>query len=182
MDLEALRASLRVAAGMLACALLFLLAWRRANARRVGPVRHLRRRRVVARGLVRGASAAAAVGIGACALASDLPRGLVLESILVLALAPLVLFLSPGFQDSFFGEQGVQRGWTARRFHELEAWRLIGEHLRWRLRGTWLATDVPAGEHAALRERLSREAPGRENAHGNAGFDPQRAASAKSNS
>ena len=89
-------------------------------------------------------------------------------------------FLSPGFQDSVFGEHGVQRGWTARRFGELESWRLIGEHLRWKHRGLWVATDVPVAEHAALRERLLREIPDREDLHGNAGFDAQRAAAAKS--
>jgi hypothetical protein len=48
--------------------------------------------------------------------------------------------------------------------------------------GVWVSTDVPSSEHAALRRQLEAEAPGRESLHGNAGFDPQRAAAAKSKS
>lgn len=99
----------------------------------------------------------------------------------LLALSVLLIAASPGFQDSIWGQTGVQRGWYARRFSELEAWRLVGEHLRWRLFGNWVSTDVPPQEHAKLRLLLDVQAPGRESEHGNAGFDPQRAA-AKSNS
>ncbi len=104
------------------------------------------------------------------------------DTLALLALSSALLALGPGFQDSVFGERGVQRGWYARRLGDLEAWRLIGEHLRWKLFGEWVATDVPASEHAALRVKLEALAPGRESSHGNAGFDPSRAAATNTNS
>ncbi len=103
-------------------------------------------------------------------------------TIAMLALSIALIAGCPGFQDSVWGDGGVQRGWYARRLENLEAWRLIGEHLRWKLFGEWVATDVPVSEHAALRLELEKRAPGREAAHGNAGLDPQRNASTKSNS
>jgi hypothetical protein len=103
-------------------------------------------------------------------------------TITVLALSFVLIAVCPGFQDSVWGERGVQRGWYARRLDQLEAWRLIGEHLRWKLFDEWVATDVPVQEHATLRLELERLAPGRESLHGNAGLDPQRMAETKSNS
>jgi hypothetical protein len=82
--------------------------------------------------------------------------------VFVLAGVALVLLFSPGFRDSVYGEKGVRYGWYARRFEQLEEWRLTGEHLRWKLFGEWVACRVPPAEQAALRERLERLCPGRE--------------------
>lgn len=82
--------------------------------------------------------------------------------LLILVGAALNLLTSPGFQDSVYGDRGVQYGWYARRFEQLEAWRLTGEHLRWRLFGEWVSSRVPPSEHTALRARLEELAPGRE--------------------
>ena len=70
--------------------------------------------------------------------------------------------MRPSFEDHEFGTTGVRRGWFARRFDELDEWRLTGEHLRWRLYGVWLATEVPTEFHAELRARLEEIAPERE--------------------
>jgi hypothetical protein len=72
---------------------------------------------------------------------------------LLLAPALGLVWLGSGFQDAVLGEAGVQRGWQALRFDELEEWRFSGERLTFRLQGEW--TDVPCP--AALQLRL----PGR---------------------
>ena len=82
----------------------------------------------------------------------------------VLALAAMNVAFAPGFMDSIYGEQGVAFGWHARRFDELDAWRLTGDHLRWKLRGIWLGSDVPARLHPELRARLEATCPERESA------------------
>jgi len=73
---------------------------------------------------------------------------------LILAATLAIVWWRPGFDDHVFGTDGVRRGWFARRFDELEEWRLTGEHLRWRLYGVWLATEVPPELHAELRAHL----------------------------
>ncbi len=80
----------------------------------------------------------------------------------VLVFAALLIARSPSFRDSLLGERGVQVGWHARRFEELEEWRLIGDHLRWKLFGTWVACDAPTALHAELRAKLTQLAPERE--------------------
>jgi hypothetical protein len=70
--------------------------------------------------------------------------------------------LTPGARDSWLGSSGVRVGFQARRYEELEEWRLIGDHLRWKLFGTWIASDLPKEQHATLRETLERLAPERE--------------------
>lgn len=81
-------------------------------------------------------------------------------TLLLLAL-PIVL-LSPGSEDALLGEQGVQRGFYTRHFHELEEWRLTGDHLRYRLFGEWTSAPCPAQDQPRLRELLTRLAPERE--------------------
>lgn len=73
-----------------------------------------------------------------------------------------IALLRPGFEDSAYGTGGVQRGWFARRYADLDQWRLTGEHLRWQLYGDWLATEVPTAEHEQLRQRLRELVPERE--------------------
>jgi hypothetical protein len=161
----------------LALALAFVLGWQSVNRARVGKLRwRVRRRRVARLGLTLAALALALAVIAFSQIGRE-P-----QTLAMLALSIALIGASPGFQDSAWGERGVQRGWYARRLEDLEAWRLIGEHLRWKLFGDWVATDVPETEHAALRLELEKLAPGKEAAHGNAGFDPQRAAATKSNS
>lgn len=73
-----------------------------------------------------------------------------------------VAILSPGFGDALCGEDGVQRGWHARRLADLEEWRLTGEHLRFRLFGEWTAVPLAPEHHAAVRARLVAACPERE--------------------
>jgi hypothetical protein len=153
------------------------MLWQLGNRIRLGDVR-LRR---APRRRLRLALSCAAALVALWVISAE-PLGRSPVVLAVLGLAVWLIASSPGFQDSIYGAAGVQRGWYARRFRELGAWRLVGEHLRWKLFGTWVATDVPMADHAALRTLLEAEAPGRESSHGNAGFDPQRAALAKSKS
>ena len=96
-------------------------------------------------------------------LAFAQPGGRVLEFGCLLLVPVLALvWLGPGFQDALLGEHGVQRGWQARRFEDLEEWRLAGAHLRFRLGGEWTAVPCPPERQPALRERLLRLNPERE--------------------
>ena len=137
-------------AAVLVAADLLLLAWSRRSAARVGPVRHAGRRS--------SGRWLAALGLASIA-------GLVLAAsdgfdpapaLLVVAAAGALVVLCPANGESVYGELGVRRGWHARRFEELEEWRLVGEHLRWKLRGEWISSQVPPGEHEALRAKLVR--------------------------
>lgn len=78
----------------------------------------------------------------------------------------------PSFADRVSGTLGVRRGWQLLRHEELEEWRLIGEHLRFRLDGEWTAVPVPVERQAALRERLVSVAPDRESAFGHGSGRP----------
>ncbi len=73
-----------------------------------------------------------------------------------------VLWLQPRPDDGAFGALGVRYGWSARRFEDLEEWRLTGDHLRFRLRGEWVAVDLPRGEHVAVRALLAGKCGDRE--------------------
>lgn len=79
-----------------------------------------------------------------------------------LALAAALLLLSPGPHRQRLGERGVQRGWDARGFDELEEWRVSGDHLRFKVDGEWTAARAPAALHAELREKLRRLRPDHE--------------------
>jgi hypothetical protein len=83
-------------------------------------------------------------------------------ALLVLGAAAALLAPLPRAEDSVYGEAGVRCGWFARRFEDLEEWRLTGDHLRWRVGGEWLSSSVPAELQLELRERLERECPDRE--------------------
>jgi hypothetical protein len=84
-------------------------------------------------------------------MSGRLPDELVLESLL---LAVLIVWVTPGFEDAVLGEYGVQRGWSSRRFEDLEEWRLAGDHLRFRLHGEWTSVPCPPAEQVGLRETL----------------------------
>jgi hypothetical protein len=83
-------------------------------------------------------------------------------ALLVLGTAAALVASLPRPEDSVLGEVGVRSGWFARRFGELEEWRLTGDHLRWRVGETWLSSSVPADRQLALREQLERACPERE--------------------
>jgi hypothetical protein len=68
-------------------------------------------------------------------------------------------WLAPATHDQRCGLRGVQYGWRARSLAELDAWRLTGEHLRFRLGPTWLAVAVPRPLHDSLRTRLEATCP-----------------------
>ena len=177
MDEQHLDFLLLLSTALLGTVALFVGIWQVQNRRRLGRVRLRRRgRRRIRLVLVLGA-----VGIVGLLAWAD-PWGRSPQGLALGLLAVWLIASSPGFQDSVWGEEGVQRGWYARRYAELEQWRLVGEHLRWKLFGVWVSTDVPSSEHAALRRKLEAQAPGRESRLGNAGFDPQRAAATKSKS
>jgi hypothetical protein len=101
-------------------------------------------------------------------------QGLVLAAVLVaddlrpadvvppIALAMLLVVCTPGFDDATSGETGVRRGFYARRYEELEEWRLMGEHLRFRLFGEWTSAPLPASEHPRIRAKLESLCPERE--------------------
>lgn len=79
-----------------------------------------------------------------------------------LAGAACLTLVTPADQDAVCGVDGVQRGWYGRRLEDLEEWRLVGDHLRFRLFGEWTSVDLPASEHPAMRTRLERAAADRE--------------------
>ncbi|MCK6446793.1 MAG: hypothetical protein L6Q99_10410 [Planctomycetes bacterium] len=154
---EAVERVLVATALLLSVALAVLGVWLVRNARTVGRVEVRVRRRFGIRLALLGAYVVCAVTL--LVVADTLPK---LELALVAGLGFALLALSPGFQDSKFGATGVQRGWHARRFAELEEWRLAGDHLRWKLFGVWVASDLPAERHAAAREKLVALAADRE--------------------
>jgi len=138
-------------------ALCFVLAWNARARRRTG-----RLLCVVRRGLRTRVALLAGVVLLAVLCAAGTAQLPLAPALEVLALTLMLLALQPGLADSRCGELGVQIGWHARRYEDLEEWRLTGDHLRWKLRGTWVACDVPAALHPDLRARLERLAPGRE--------------------
>jgi hypothetical protein len=85
-----------------------------------------------------------------------------LLTLLPLALAIAYLALRPGVHDRVAGSDGVRRGWFVRGLGELEAWRLTGDHLRFRVRGRWEAVPFAADAQVELARRLRATIPERE--------------------
>lgn len=81
---------------------------------------------------------------------------------LCLGAALLLVWTTPGVHTAVLGEGGVQRGAHARRFESLEEWRLTGDHLRFRLHGTWTSVPCPPERQAELRAKLVALVPERE--------------------
>jgi len=100
------------------------------------------------RALVAGSQAAVLAVVLARA---DLPQDVAAECLM---LGILLAWITPGSNDAVLGEDGVRRGWSARRFQDLEEWRLTGEHLRFRLEGEWTAVPCPPAQQARVREML----------------------------
>ncbi|MEO0650755.1 MAG: hypothetical protein AAFZ65_08755 [Planctomycetota bacterium] len=96
-------------------------------------------------------------------------------SALVALVAAFVFnLLRPGFGDRLCGDEGLRRGWVVRTFSELEEWRLIGEHLRFKLFGEWEAVPLDPEHHADLRARLVAVASDRESTFGHGLEHPDR--------
>lgn len=143
----------------LACAVLAVAWLRRGRTRTVGePLARQRASRVWLRVVwTVNAAALAAIVVNWEALPSS-------AALTLLALESALVSLSPLAHDADIGARGVRYGWSARAFADLEEWRLTGEHLRWKLRGEWVACHVAPEHHAALRERLRQSCPERESA------------------
>jgi hypothetical protein len=154
---QSLELLLRILALVLATALLFLGAWRLRLRRTLGEPRVSVRPGRRVRFVYHAAALAAAAMVAFSGLEVPLEPALA-----VLALGVALVALAPGEQDSLLGSQGVQVGWHARRFADLEEWRLTGDHLRLRLFGEWVAVHAPAALHAELRAQLVAANPGRE--------------------
>jgi hypothetical protein len=103
---------------------------------------------VLRRVLVAGSQAAL---LGVLLLRGDLPQDLVAECLM---LGVLLAWITPGSQDAVLGELGVRRGWSARRFDQIEEWRLTGEHLRFRLAGEWTSVPCPPPQQPRVRAML----------------------------
>jgi hypothetical protein len=103
---------------------------------------------VLRRVLVAGTQAAL---LAVLLLRGDLPQDLVAECLM---LGILLAWITPGSQDAVLGELGVRRGWSARRYEDLEEWRLTGEHLRFRLAGEWTSVPCPPPQQPRVRGML----------------------------
>jgi len=149
-DAQQLELSLRTLAALLGAAAVCLFAWRARLGAAVGTPRVVVRPARPARRVY----LAAVVGLAVWLLVSD--AGVpVAPSLVVLGLGVALVLIAPGAQDSVLGSSGVQYGWHARRFEQLEEWRLTGDHLRWRLFDEWIAAHAPAELHAELRTQLT---------------------------
>lgn len=85
-----------------------------------------------------------------------------MHSLIALYGALMLTWLAPGAYDRACGETGVFRGWYARRYEELEEWRLTSDHLRFKLFGEWTFVEIPPEKRGKLRAILERAAPDRE--------------------
>lgn len=96
-------------------------------------------------------------GVLVAVLALDGPPLALVVPTLVMAL--FITFAAPRREDSVFGEHGVRRGWHARRWEQLEGWRLSGNHLRFLVHGELVAVDIPEEHVTDLRARLQSICP-----------------------
>src|SRR6185295_17444224 len=100
-----------------------------------------------------GLRRAGLVAVQGCALAfivwaGGLPLG---PTSVCVGIAIILSYMAPGLKDAVCGEEGVQRGYYARSFAELEEWRLAGEHLRFRLFGEWTSVPLPPNDQPRIR-------------------------------
>lgn len=77
----------------------------------------------------------------------------------VLLLGILLAWLLPGTRDAVLGETGVQSGWSARRFEDLESWYVTGSHVVCQIRGEWTEAPCPPAQQARIREALAAANP-----------------------
>jgi len=102
--------------------------------------------------VVVGAALSLALASGELTLALSLPT---------LALTVLLIWLAPAAATGQIGRSGVQKAWGVHGYNELQAWRLAGEHFRFRVDDRWFALALPASEHAFLEAELELHAPDR---------------------
>lgn len=82
------------------------------------------------------------------------------------SIALLLTWLALEPRDELVGADGARQGWNASSYGDVESWRLIGEHLRWKRDGQWFAASLPVDLHGEVRKILEARAPGREDAYG----------------
>jgi hypothetical protein len=90
----------------------------------------------------------------------------------LLAGALLFTWLRPAAGDRVCGTTGVRHGWDLRTFAQLEEWRLLNEHLRFRLYGEWSAAPLPTSRHGEFRGVLVAVAAERESGFGHGARRP----------
>ncbi|MEY2807238.1 MAG: hypothetical protein RIR65_1655 [Planctomycetota bacterium] len=144
-----LSAALGVPGAIVWTALLVVLALRARARATTGEPRHQDLPRRLSRRL---ALAVPLALVAAWALQADLLP--TTGTLLVVVPALCLVVATPGRLDAVLGTQGVARGFEARRFEDLEEWRLTGDHLRWRLHGEWTSSPCPAAEHEEWRKLL----------------------------
>ena len=149
-DARELAMALRTLSLVLGGALLLLLAWRARLAATLGT------RRLVVRAprRLRWTYLFATALTAAWLLAAN-PGVPTVPALTVLVLGAALVACAPGAEDSLLGSHGAQHGWHARRFADLDEWRLTGDHLRWRLVDEWVAVHAPAELHDELRGQLT---------------------------
>ncbi|MEM7515482.1 MAG: hypothetical protein AAF368_00970 [Planctomycetota bacterium] len=158
MDLDALEKFLLAVLVLWAAAGFFVTVFAVVVARRqVGVERHYvcggRRRRWLVAGLL------LLVAAGVSLVRPGLEGTSLALALVALGFGVGISLIAPAPEDSTYGERGVRRGWQARRFDQLEGWRLTGEHLRFLVHGRLVAVEVPRAEHDALRARLLELCP-----------------------
>ncbi len=116
---------------------------------------------------------AAAAGVAALWLEGVEADGARLHLLAASASTLLLGLVRPSAADALCGERGLRRGWDLVGFEELVEWRLIGEHLRFRLRGEWNAVPLAPDHHADVRRRLVELAGARESVFGHGKDRPQ---------
>jgi hypothetical protein len=149
-DLDAqLSAALFVPSAIAWLALFAVLVLRARARSTTGPARHVDLPRRISRRLVLAVPLVAVAGWA-------LQAQLLPATALLLVVVPLscLVAATPGRLDAVLGAQGVARGFEARRFEDLEEWRLTGDHLRWKLHGEWTSSPCPSAEHAEWRSLL----------------------------
>ena len=80
----------------------------------------------------------------------------------MMAVGLLINVLRPREFDRVTGTEGVRAGWNARRYEELEEWRITGDHLRFKLFDQWTAVPLSVDAQAPIHARLLECAPERE--------------------
>lgn len=144
-----LSVALLVPSAIVWAALCVVLVLRTRSRATTGPPRHQDLPRRLARRLVLAVPLALVAGWA-------LQAGLLPAAGTLLLVVPALCLVvaTPGRLDAILGEHGVARGFEARRFEDLEEWRLTGDHLRWKLHGEWTSSPCPAAEHDAWRRLL----------------------------
>jgi len=83
-------------------------------------------------------------------------------ALVALALALGIVWFVPREAEGACGSEGVWRGWVAVPLAALEEWRLVGDHLRFRVAEAWHALELPREKQAGLRAALEERAGERE--------------------